>query len=77
MNTIALNTQTTGLTYGRISQLPQEIQRELSDYIEFLLLKYPTDKSQKPHPRAGYMKGTVTWMSDDFNAPLEDFKEYM
>jgi len=28
-----------------------------------------------PHKR-GCMKGKM-WMSDDFNAPLEDFKEYM
>jgi len=27
-------------------------------------------------PRAGCMKGTFTWMSDDFNAPLDDFNEY-
>ncbi|GHT26029.1 hypothetical protein FACS189430_12540 [Bacteroidia bacterium] len=77
MSTLALDTQTTGLLYEKITQLPQEIQRELSDYIEFLLVKYPTDKAQKPHPRAGFMKGTVTWMSDDFNAPLDDFKDYM
>lgn len=27
-------------------------------------------------PRIGAFKGEV-WMSDDFDAPLEDFKEYM
>jgi hypothetical protein len=27
-------------------------------------------------PRAGCMKGTFTWMSDDFNAPVDDFNEY-
>ena len=31
----------------------------------------------KKHPRAGCMKGVFTYMSDDFNEPLEDFKEYM
>lgn len=25
----------------------------------------------------GFMKGTVLYMSPDFDAPLEDFKEYM
>ena len=27
-------------------------------------------------PKLGCMKGQI-WMSDDFNEPLEDFKEYM
>jgi hypothetical protein len=27
-------------------------------------------------PRPGCMKGQI-WMSDDFDAPLDDFKEYM
>jgi len=31
----------------------------------------------KKHPHAGCMKGVFTYMSDDFNEPLEDFKEYM
>jgi hypothetical protein len=33
--------------------------------------------SHKKHPQAGCMKGVFTYMSDDFNEPLEDFKEYM
>jgi hypothetical protein len=48
-------------------------QQEVADYVDFLLLKY---KSQRPaKPRAGCMKGTVVFMSDDFNAPTEDFKD--
>jgi hypothetical protein len=27
-------------------------------------------------PRAGCMQGTFTWMSDDFNAPVDVFNEY-
>jgi hypothetical protein len=27
-------------------------------------------------PRAGCMKGTFTWMSNDFNAPVDDFNGY-
>ncbi len=33
------------------------------------------DKPKKPR-KAGFSKATFT-MSEDFNAPLEDFKEYM
>ena len=27
--------------------------------------------------KAGSTKGTIHWMAPDFNAPLEEFKEYM
>jgi len=33
-------------------------------------------ESQKKAPKFGCMKGKI-WMSDDFDEPLEDFKEYM
>ena len=33
-------------------------------------------KQAKPNRQAGSAKGMV-WMSDDFDEPLEEFKEYM
>jgi DNA-damage-inducible protein J len=39
----------------------------------------PFDISTEPvkkTPKPGCMKGKI-WMADDFDAPLEDFKEYM
>lgn len=37
----------------------------------------PINKREKSHAvKAGSAKGKV-WMSDDFDAPLEDFKDYM
>lgn len=33
-------------------------------------------QAQRVAPKAGFLKGTFV-MSDDFDAPLEDFKEYM
>ena len=59
----------------KVKQLPLDVQREVSDYIDFLFHKYRVSEPVKPY--AGCMKGTVTWMSDDFNAPLDDFREYM
>jgi hypothetical protein len=50
-------------------------QQEVADYVDFLLLKHKLQQPAKP--RAGCMKGTVIFMSDDFNAPLDDFKDYM
>jgi hypothetical protein len=32
---------------------------------------------ETPVRRAGCLKGTVKYMAPDFDAPLDDFKEYM
>lgn len=34
-------------------------------------------KPEKPQRKLGSLKGTVMHMAADFDAPLEDFKEYM
>lgn len=59
---------------GKVKQLPVEAYQEVSDYVDFLLYKYHIRKAVKP--RAGCMKGTFTWISDDFNASLTNFNEY-
>lgn len=61
------------MVLGKIEQLPPHILRELDDYVEFLTQKYAANA---PKPKAGCMRGTFTWMSNDFNAPLDDFKDY-
>lgn len=61
--------------YTRINSMPDIIRKEILDYMEFLIKKYKTKKDQK-HPKAGCMKGIFT-IKDDFDEPLEDFKEYM
>jgi len=53
--------------------LPAEIRREVQDYVDFLLAKY---RAEPAKPKAGCMKGSFVWMSDDFNAPLDDFRNY-
>jgi antitoxin (DNA-binding transcriptional repressor) of toxin-antitoxin stability system len=32
---------------------------------------------KRPHRRPSTLRGTVTYMAPDFDAPLDDFKEYM
>ena len=32
---------------------------------------------ERPERRLGTLRGTVLYMAPDFDAPLEDFKEYM
>ncbi len=34
-------------------------------------------KHDSPVPRLGTLRGTVLYMAPDFDAPLEEFKEYM
>jgi antitoxin (DNA-binding transcriptional repressor) of toxin-antitoxin stability system len=40
------------------------------------VIKLTPIQSVKPRPKFGSAKGLV-WMSDDFDEPLEEFKEYM
>ena len=45
------------------------------EYEVIVVLQPKAPKIKKPR-KAGFTKAKIT-MSDDFNAPLEDFKEYM
>ncbi len=52
---------------------------ELSDeqfmrvYNDLIRLLHPSERK----PRFGSARGLVTFMADDFDAPLDDFNEYM
>jgi len=37
----------------------------------------PKGEPPRPPRRLGTLRGTVLYMAPDFDAPLEDFKEYM
>jgi hypothetical protein len=64
----------TATLYQDVQRLPVSLQQEVSNFVSFLLTKYPIQDARKPHTVC--MKGTFTVMSDDFNAPLDDFKDY-
>lgn len=59
-----------------LKQLPEEIKREVLDYAEFLLKKYNERKRKKANRKAGSARGKYK-LAPDFDAPLEDFREYM
>lgn len=66
----------------KIEMLPLQKQQEVSNFIDFLLftpnnVNTNNDSQTVKHPYAGCMSGTFGQMSDDFNEPLEDFKDYM
>jgi Protein of unknown function (DUF2281) len=62
--------------YSNIAKLPVEMKREVNHFVEFLLQKAASSK-RKPKPEFGSGKGLFGKLPDDFDAPLEDFKDYM
>jgi len=61
--------------HTKIKSLPKNLQSEASDFIDFLLEKKRKKKNGAKR-KAGFLKGKIK-MNDDFDEPLEDFKEYM
>ena len=69
------------------NSLPGKLQEEAWDFMQFLLFKYEQESKKKPEKKTGknikskrqfgyFPKGSFE-MSDDFDASLECFKEYM
>jgi len=53
--------------------------KEVLDHLESqkkILIEKPKKRDKKPL-QFGSMKGLVLYIADDFNAPLDDFKDYM
>lgn len=60
--------------FNEISSLPEDIKKEVSDFVSFL--KYKKAKAKTKDRKFGYAKGFFK-MTADFDKPLDDFKEYM
>ena len=64
----------------KLERLPEKLQLQVLRYIETLIeVQNKTSEQEtslKKYRVAGTMKGMIT-MSDDFDAPLEDLKDYM
>ena len=61
--------------YTELSTLPPDLKKEVQDFVEFLKTKAKKQNSLKQR-KFGAAKGFFK-MHDDFDTPLEDFKEYM
>jgi len=59
-----------------LNQLPEDLKRQVGDYIEFLYEKYQAEEEPLKKRKFGCAKGMFE-MSEDFDEPLEDFKAYM
>jgi hypothetical protein len=60
----------------QIQQLSEQMRQEVLHYIEFLKQKYAEQNQKNQNRKAGSQKGKYE-LAADFDAPLEDFKEYM
>lgn len=58
-----------------INSLPKNLRNEVADFIEFLKKKYKISSkiSSREH---GFAKGKIV-LTDDFDEPLDEFKNYM
>lgn len=65
--------------HKEIDALPETLRKEVADFVEFVKFKAETlIKKDKPKIReAGTLKGMFGELPDDFDEPLEDFKDYM
>ncbi|WP_257792658.1 type II toxin-antitoxin system VapB family antitoxin [Microcystis aeruginosa] len=65
-----------------IAAMPESLKQELLHYTKYLMVNYSQDIPPEQPPvekrRSGILKITfVLPLPDDFEEPLEDFKEYM
>ncbi len=64
----------------KVKQLPADKQKEVEDFIDYLLYKYAGDGmeniAEKRRRNLGRLKGEI-WMAKDFNDTPEDFKDYL
>ena len=61
----------------QISSLPEDVSKQVLDFIEFLMKRRGSEQEPPKKKRiAGLMKGQIH-IPDDFDAPLDEFKEYM
>jgi mRNA-degrading endonuclease RelE of RelBE toxin-antitoxin system len=63
-------------TLEKVKKFPPQYQDEVKDFIEFLEEK-KIQRPEKKDRQFGALKGFVNYIAPDFDAPLEDFKDYM
>ncbi|MCB0758458.1 MAG: DUF2281 domain-containing protein [Flavobacteriales bacterium] len=62
--------------FVKIESLPSELKKEVEEFIEAILKRRRIRSPKKKVLPFGKYKGMIK-MSEDFDAPLDDFKEYM
>jgi hypothetical protein len=62
--------------YTKLSGLPFNLKIEVSNFIDFLKYKSKKKQTDKKNRISGQAKGLIS-MHDDFDEPIDSFKEYM
>ena len=64
--------------FKKLVTLPDDMKKEVDQFIDYLRSKTIVGKDTKSRIKreAGLAKGLIQ-MRDDFDEPLEDFKQYM
>jgi Protein of unknown function (DUF2281) len=70
-------------TIEKLKKLPPDKQKEVEDFVDYLISKYKIEGEEKNGSIADQRKKNMgrfkdqIWMADDFNETPEDFKDYM
>ncbi|MDP2888563.1 MAG: DUF2281 domain-containing protein [Bacteroidota bacterium] len=62
--------------YTKLSSLPTNLKKEVADFIDFMKYKSEKKSFRIKKRLAGQAKGLIS-MKDNFDDPIEGFKEYM
>ncbi|RYY06619.1 MAG: DUF2281 domain-containing protein [Sphingobacteriaceae bacterium] len=64
----------------KVERLPEPLKKEVEDFVDFLIYKNGELKTpiSKPSKKSGFGsgKGLFGKISDDFDAPLDEMKQY-
>ena len=62
--------------YIKVATLPDDLKNEVDSFVDYLKTKTQREEQNKVPRKAGLAKGLIR-MKEDFDEPLDDFKEYM
>ena len=74
---LAVSTNGYELLEEKISKIPLQYLQELIDFADFLIAKEKKSSANVRKSCFGAMKNKITYIAPDFDAPIEDFAEYM
>jgi len=61
---------------AKFSSLPENLKKEVEDFIDFLKMKSSPHKTEKKQRILGLAQGKAI-IKEGFDDPIEDFKDYM
>ena len=62
--------------YIKVAMLPDDLKNEVGNYVDYLKSKVQGNEQVRTSRKAGLAKGLIA-IKEDFDEPLDDFKEYM